>query len=181
VQREILARAYEERYVFPSGAIDEPELHKFYDANPELFSARRIYRTVTFTTDQRQLSDALLAELSKGNTAEALRASLTRQKIKFQTEDARRGAEAMPLPLLPRLGSAKAGDVLVGTGLGGQMQLMLLTGVDDSPLSYEQAADSIAHFLRGQRDQEALKVYLQQLKASAKIEYLDTSGGPVAR
>jgi len=141
-----------------------------------LFSARRIYRTVTFTTDQRQLPDAFLAELSNDNTADAVRASLTRLKIKFQTEDTRSGAEAMPLPLLPRLETAKTGDVLVETGPDGQTQLMLLTGVDNNPLSYEQAAESIAHFLRGQRDQAILKAYLERLKASAKIEYIDKSG-----
>jgi EpsD family peptidyl-prolyl cis-trans isomerase len=174
--RETLAQAYEERQVYPSVPIDEAELHKFYDSNPDLFSARRVYHAVAFNTDGAELPDALLANLGQTHSADAVRAQLSRSGVKFQEDEVTRTAETLPLELVPRFAAAKAGDVVVATTESGSPQVLLLHSIDISPVSYDQAKNAIGHFLRGRRNEAALKAYLQQLQSAAKIRYVGESG-----
>jgi len=175
VEREILARAYAEGRVYPRGVIEDSELQKFYDDNPALFSARRVYHTVTFTTDQRQLPDALLGLLSQTHSVDALRSVLSQYGVHFEVAEMTRAAEAMPLASLPRLAAAHLGDVVAVAGEDGQAQLLLLSSIESVPVSFNQAKGWIVHFLRGKRDQAALQAYLQQLQSTAKIEYVGDS------
>jgi peptidyl-prolyl cis-trans isomerase C len=107
--REILVRAYAEQHIYPSGPIEDSELHRFYDANPALFSARNIYHAVAFNVEQGPLAPELQAEIDQARSVDALRAILSRKNIGFQTEEITRAAEAIPLPLLPKLAAAAAG------------------------------------------------------------------------
>jgi EpsD family peptidyl-prolyl cis-trans isomerase len=176
-RRQILARTYEERQVYPSGAIGDSELHNFYDANPGLFKARRIYHIVAFATDQQQLPAALLADLGQARTADAQRELLTRYHVSFHTQESTRAPESMSFDMVPKLAAANAGDVVITKGDSGQIELLLLTSIESSPISYEQASPAIGHFLHTQRNEAALKSHLQQLQATAKIEYVGNAGG----
>jgi EpsD family peptidyl-prolyl cis-trans isomerase len=122
-RRQILARAYEERQVYPSGPIEDVALHQFYDANPGLFKARRIYHIVEFDTDQQQLPPALLADLGRARTAEAQREVLSRYSVGFHTQEFSRGPESMPIDLVPHLATASAGDVVVTKSDSGEIKV----------------------------------------------------------
>jgi len=176
VQRELLARVYEERQVFPGAPIEESEVHKFYDTHPALFSSRRIYHGVAFDTDQPKLPDELLTVLPQAHSADAVRALLLRYNVKAEESEFVRGAEALPLDLLPRLSAANPGDIAVATSQAGRTQLLLLNSIDSSPVTYEHSSNAIAHFLSAQRKQAALRIYMQQLLATAKIEYVGDNG-----
>jgi hypothetical protein len=134
--REILIRAYVGQHIYSSDGIEDLELHKFYDANPPLFSARKIYHGVVFNLEQGPLAAGVVADLDRAHSADAIRATRT--------------------------------------------QLLLLTGVEDSPLSFDQVSDEIGRFLTTRRNQAALKANLQQLQAASKIEYVSarSSGQP---
>jgi len=175
-QREILAQAYEERQVYPSVPIDEAEVRKFYDSNPDLFSARRVYHAVAFNTDVAELPEALLANLGQMHSADAVRSLLNRSAVNFQVDEVTRAAETLPLESVPRFAAAKAGDVVVATTESGSPQLLLLNSIEISPVSYDQASNAIGHFLRGRRNEAALKAHLQQLQSAAKIRYMGDSG-----
>jgi len=177
-RRQILARAYEESHVYPSGPIGELELRNFYDANPGLFKARRIYHIVAFTTDQLKLPSAMLPDLSVARTAEAQRQLLTRYNVSFHTEESTRAPESMPFNLVSKLAAANVGDVVISENDTGHPELLLLTSMESSPVSYEQASSAIRHFLNTQRNEAALKAHLQQLQAAAKIEYVGNASVP---
>jgi hypothetical protein len=49
----------------------------------------------------------------------------------------------------------------------------------ESDASYDQASNAIGHFLRGRRNEAALKAHLQQLQSAAKIQYVG-DGRPTA-
>jgi EpsD family peptidyl-prolyl cis-trans isomerase len=172
--REILVRAYAEQHIYPSGPIEDSELHRFYDANPALFSARNIYHAVVFNVEQGPLAPELQREIDQARSVDALRAILSGKRIGFQTEEITRAAEAIPLPLLPKLAAAGTGDI-VAKSEGGRTQLFLLTGLESSPLSFDQVSSEIRQFLTTQRNQAALKAYLQQLRAASKIEYANVN------
>jgi EpsD family peptidyl-prolyl cis-trans isomerase len=170
--REILVRAYAERHIFPSAQIEESELHKFYDDNPALFSARKIYQAVVFNVEQAPLAAGAQAALNEAHSPDAVRAILLRNSINFQTEAIKRAAEAIPLPMLPTLAGAKVGDIVVAPSGVGRTQLLLLNGLESSPLSFEQVSGEIGEFLTTQRNREALKAAVRQLQIASKIEYI---------
>jgi EpsD family peptidyl-prolyl cis-trans isomerase len=175
-RRQILARAYEERQVSASAPIEEAALHQFYDANPGLFKARRIYHIVEFATDQQQLPPPLLAELGRARTVQAQRELLGRYNVGFHTQEFARGPESMPIDLVPHLADASAGDVVITHSDGAPIKLLSLTAMDSSPISFEQASPAIGRFLQAQRNEQAIKTHLAQLQAAAKIEYVGTTG-----
>jgi EpsD family peptidyl-prolyl cis-trans isomerase len=175
-QREILARAYAEERVYPHDVIDESELKKFYDDNPALFSARRIYHALAFVTDKQQLPDTLLAQIGTIHGADGLGALLTQYEVHFELNVVTRAAESIPLESLSRFAAAGPGDVVPVIGGGAPVQLLMLQSVDPSPVSFDQAKGLIEHFLRGKRDQKALQVYLKQIQSGAKIEYVQNNG-----
>jgi len=173
--REILVQAYAEQHIYPSEPIDDSELHRFYDANPALFSERNIYHAVVFNVEQGPLSGELQAEIDKARSVDAVRAILSDKKIVFQTEEITRAAEAIPLSLLPKLAAAGTGDSVIAKSESGRTQLFLLTGLENSPLSFDQVSSEIGQFLTRQRNKAALKIYLQQLRAASKIEYANVN------
>jgi EpsD family peptidyl-prolyl cis-trans isomerase len=175
-RRQILARAYEESQVYPSGTISELELRNFYEANPGLFKARRIYHIVAFTTEQPQLPPAMLGDLTQARTADAQRELLNRYHVSFHSQESTRTPESMPLNIVSKLAAANPGDVIISENDTGHVELLLLTSMESSPVSYEQASPAIGHFLHTQRNEAALKVHLQQLQAAAKIEYVGNAG-----
>jgi peptidyl-prolyl cis-trans isomerase C len=173
--REILLRAYTEQHIYPTGPIEDSELRRFYDANAALFSARNIYHSVAFNVEQGPLAPELQAEIDQARSVDALRAILSRKNIGFQTEEITRAAEAIPLPLLPKLAAAAAGDIVIAKSEGGRTQLFVLTGLESSPLSFDEVSSEIRQFLTAQRNRAALKSYLQQLRAASKIEYTNVN------
>jgi EpsD family peptidyl-prolyl cis-trans isomerase len=173
--REILVRTYAEQHIYPTGPIEDSELRRFYDANPALFSARNIYQAAVFNIEQGPLPPELQSEIAQARSVNAVRAILSREKIGFQTEEITRAAEAIPLPLLPKLAAAGMGDIVIAKSEGGRTQLFLLTGLESSPLSFDQVSSEIRQFLITQRNREALKTYLQQLRAASKIEYMNVN------
>jgi EpsD family peptidyl-prolyl cis-trans isomerase len=173
--REILVRAYAEQHIYPSGSIEDSELHNFYDANPALFSARNIYHAAVFNIEQGPLAAELQTELDQARSADAVRGILSRKNIGFQTEEITRAAEAIPLSLLPKLTAAGTGSSVIAKSEGGRTQLFVLTGLESSPLSFDQVSSEIGQFLTTQRNTAALKTYLQQLRAASKIEYANVN------
>jgi EpsD family peptidyl-prolyl cis-trans isomerase len=180
--REILVRAYAEQHIYPKDPIEVSELRRFYDANPALFSQRNIYHAVVFNVEQGPLAAELQTEVDQARSADALRAVLSGKKIGFQTEEITRAAESIPLALLSKLAAAGAGDCVIAKSESGRTQLFLLTGLESSPLSFDQVSNEIGQFLITQRNQTALKTYLQQLRAASKIEYANVNplGQPAA-
>jgi peptidyl-prolyl cis-trans isomerase C len=169
--REILVQAYVEQHIYPSEPINDSELHRFYDANPALFSARNIYHAAVFNVEQGPLAAELQAQIDKARSVDAVRAILSGKNIGFQTEEITRAAEAVPLSLLPKLAVAGTGESVIAKSEGGRTQLFLLTGLESSPLSFDEVSGEIGQFLTMQRNKAALKTYLQQLRAASKIEY----------
>jgi len=172
-KRAVLARAYEERQVFTKAAIPEAELHRYYDQNPALFGARRLYQFSGFETTLTKLPPGMTKELDVAHTADAVRAILNQYNIEYQTGEVTRGAETLPGELPKRLESAAVGDIVIAPNATGHAELLLLTRVETAPVSFEQARAAITRFLTVQHNQAALDAAVKTLESQAKIEYLN--------
>ena len=111
--------------------------------------------------------------LDAAHTAEAVRAILAQYGVEYQTGEVARGAETLPGELPQRLATAAVGDIVITPNAAGHAQLLLLTGIESAPVSFDQARAAITRFLTVQRHQAALKDAVKQLESQAKIEYLN--------
>ncbi|MEO8464660.1 MAG: EpsD family peptidyl-prolyl cis-trans isomerase [Gammaproteobacteria bacterium] len=171
-RRQLLARAYMERTVFPKQEISAVEQAAYYKGNSALFAHRRVYQLAAFTTPMPQVPAAVVADLAKATTPDAIAEVLGAHQIAFETQNLTRAAEQLPLEQLPQFAAAGTGDVVI-TQQRGRSTLTLITGVQDAPLGFESAQPIIQQYLENLRNAKALDSHLKQVRASATISQSD--------
>jgi hypothetical protein len=109
-----------------------------YRANPALFARRRIYRTLTFSIAQPELTHTLRNALDQTHSAIQVRQLLDRQHVNFEAVETTRPAEEIPIDILPQLAQASIGDVLIAAP-SQQARALLICVVDvrDSALDFQ--------------------------------------------
>lgn len=171
LKREVIARAYLERIAEGATKPSQKEAQAYFDENPALFKQRRIY---TFQELSMQASDAQRAgiesQLASLKSPADLDTYLKAKQITARTERTTVAAENVPLPLLQRVSQLKVGQGLIVPASGG-LRIVLLLGVQDSPVTEEQARPAINAYLFNLRKRKAVEKELTSLRAAAKIEY----------
>jgi EpsD family peptidyl-prolyl cis-trans isomerase len=178
-KRQLLARAYLERNVFPKQEISAVEQAAYYKTNPALFAQRRVYQLTTFTTPT-VLSQEIVAALGGAGTADAVAALLTKNEVPFESQNTTRAAEQLPLDQLPQFAAASVGDVVIPPARDARSTLMLVTGVQEAPLVFDSAQPIIHQYLANVRNAEALDVHLKMVRAAANIAQSDLAAFGVA-
>jgi peptidyl-prolyl cis-trans isomerase C len=172
-RRQLLARAYMERAVFPKQEITAAEQTAYYRNNPALFARRRVYQLATFTTPVPEVPAEVVAELGAASTADSVAAVLGARHVAFEMQNQTRAAEQLPLEQLPKFAAASAGDVVVGSLPHGRGTLTLITGAQDAPLAFDNAQPIIQQYLENVRNAQALDTHLKQARAAASISEVD--------
>lgn len=170
-RRQTLARAYLEQQASLEPALTEADLRKFYDAHPELFAARKIYRVQELAVEVSvKRSGEIAKSLSPLRTLGDRANWLQRNGIPHRMNVVVKPAEDWPSDLLKQLAGLKEGSAFDLQNPKG-FSVLQLTGVEEQPLSFEQAKERISRFLANERGVELLKRVRDRLKAKAKIEY----------
>ena len=171
LKREVIARAYLDRISEGATKPSQKEAQAYFDENPALFKQRRIY---TFQELSVQASEAqragIEAQLTSLKSPADLEAYLKAKQIAARTERSTVAAENIPLPLLQRVSELKVGQGLIVPANGG-LRIVLLLGVQDSPVTEEQARPAINAYLLNLRKRKAVEKELSSLRAAAKVEY----------
>ncbi len=111
LKREVIARAYLDRIAEGAAKPSPTELQAYFDANPMLFKQRRIY---TFQELSAKVSDAqkagIEAQLTTLKSPAELEAYLKAQQIPTRSERTTAAAENVPLQVLQRVATLKAGQ-----------------------------------------------------------------------
>jgi EpsD family peptidyl-prolyl cis-trans isomerase len=173
-RRQLLARAFLERSVFPKQDISAAEQTTYYKNHPELFAQRRIYQLMTYTFPREQLDAALIDAVGKARSADSVAAVLAAHKISAEAQTLMRAAEQLPLDQVPKFSGASVGDVIV-LNQPERATLMLVTNITDSPLSFVSAQPIIQQYLANARNAQALGEHLKQARATAKITSADAA------
>jgi EpsD family peptidyl-prolyl cis-trans isomerase len=176
-RRQVLARAYAERNIFPKDEISNSEKQQYFRANPALFEQRKVYRVTAFSIQMEDLNQALRNELEQAHSQEQVRGVLSRHEVPFEASQVSLAAEDLPMDMLPQFSKATPGDVLVMPRSDGGASLLSLMSVTDSPLDFAQASGRIGQYLTATRNQQTIEDYLKKAKATAKISI---SGDPTA-
>jgi EpsD family peptidyl-prolyl cis-trans isomerase len=167
-RRQLLARAYLERDVFPKVEISAADQAAYYKSNPALFAHRRVYQIATFRI-AGELSPDAVKDLGLATDAETVTAALTTHHVPFDVQNLTRAAEQLPLEQLPRFASADVGDIVIDGSPAQGPTLMLITGMQDAPLGFEMAQPIIQQYLLNVRNAEALDSHLKLARAAANI------------
>lgn len=167
-RRQLLARAYLERDVFPKQEISAAEQAAYYKSNPALFAHRRVYQISAFKI-MGDLTPEAVQALGDSPSADAVAAALAAHHVAFERQNLTRAAEQLPLEQLPRFAAAEPGDIVIEGSQGAGPTLMLITGVQEAPLGFETAQPIIQQYLANVRNAEALDSHLKLARAAASI------------
>ena len=170
--RQVLADAYLERSYKDIAKPTDDEIAAYYNAHPELFSQRRIYRVqeLDLKLDPSRFAEVearLKASPSLGDFAKWVR----EQGIEAKSAVAVKPAEQVPAPLLARLKEMKDGQVMVAPGRPGHVLVQVLQQSQAQPVSLEQAREAIERALVNEKRKEMVEADLKKLREAAKIEY----------
>lgn len=171
-RRQILAEAYMSRKLGEPAEPSDAEVAAYYDAHPELFAKRKIYRLQEVSIQAPEdKQEAIRAELSTSRSLNDFVAWLKSQEIPAKTAQGVKPAEELPLDILPRMSEMPDGQAMVMKTSGGLL-VIVLADSQLQPVPLEQARPAIARMLQKQSRQKAAEAELAALKAAAKIEYL---------
>ena len=173
-RRQVLARAYVERLVFPTEAIGASEQVEFYKKHPELFEHRKMFQVTVFTVKAGDITDDLRLVLAALHTPDAVEQALASRGIAHETQSLTRGTEQLPLEDLSKFAAAKVGDLVLMQPHESRMPLMLIQAIHDSPVGVDRAQPIIQQYLVNTRNAKALDEHMKQARATARIAYFDT-------
>ena len=171
-RREIVARAYVDKISEGAPKPTQQEISAYFDANPALFKARRIYsfREVNIEATPDQV-EALKIALPAAKTFADFLSYLDVNKIHYATAEAVRAAEQLPLAGIEQFAKLNDGQAVFTTRPGGA-QVLYLVQSKVVPMDAQKAAPSIQQFLYNQRKLKLVADDLQTLRGAAKIEYM---------
>ena len=170
-RREVLARAYLERLGEAAPKPTAEEIQAYYDSKPALFRQRRIYTLQEITVEADAAQQAALREaLSAAPTVNAFVEHLKAGGLRYSAAQAVRAAEQLPLPALERLAGLRDGQAGVVPHPNG-LQVVVLAGSREQPVSLEQARPAIEQYLLAERRRKLAEEDLRALRAAARIEY----------
>jgi len=170
-QREVLARAYQDRLATQAVGPTSDDVDRYYDANPALFSQRRLYTLQEFAVQATPAQADAVAELarqSKGATE--LADALHKAGRTFQTRQYVQAAEDMPLGLLAQMAPLSVGQSLAVAQAGGARVFTLLYA-QAAPVDRKLAAEAIVAHLRTERRREQVVQGMKTLRQAARVEY----------
>jgi len=171
-RREILARAYVERVGEAASRPTPEEIAAYYNANPALFSQRRIYNLQEIAIEVPQDKvPALRERLGAVRNVNEFLDYLRTNDYRFAGNQAVRAAEQLPLSSLETFSRMLDGQaMLVPTPTGAQV--IVLAGSRMQPVGEEQARPAIEQFLLNDRKRKLVEEDMKNLRANARIEYV---------
>ena len=178
-RRQILAQAYVEQVMGTAAKTAEDQVNEFYNAHPELFTERRVYRftqmAIGAPADRHAEIHARLEELDKQGDKQRVLPQLAdwlkAHNIQFRVTQATQAAEQLPLESLPKYHKMDVGDLMF-TATPQGVVVSQLTASQSQPLNEAQARPFIEQFLQNRARLKVSEDEMKRLRAAAKIEYV---------
>jgi EpsD family peptidyl-prolyl cis-trans isomerase len=160
-RRQILAEAFISRKLGTPAEPSDAEVTAYYDAHPELFAKRKIYRLQEISIKAPQEKhEAIRAKLAASKTLNDFAAWLKAENLPVKAAQGVKSAEQLPKAMLPKLAAMPDGQTMVVNAPDGLL-VIVLADSQVQPATMEQA----------KARQKAIKAELDALEAAAKIEY----------
>lgn len=171
-RREVLARSYVERVGDGAPKPSATDVKKYYDENPALFSQRRVYQLQEINIEvAADKVGTVQAALKSAKSAADFLTYLRSNNYKFAGNQVVRGAEQIPLNVLPQLSKLKDGETLF-TATPTGATVVVLVGSRSQVVDEATAKPAIEQFLVNERKRKLIADDLKSLRTAAQITYL---------
>lgn len=175
-KREVLARAYLEKVGEAAPKPTPEEVQKYYDDKPALFKERRIYQIQELAIEAKPDQLPVLREkLASAKSIAEFTDFLKANDFRFAGNQAVRAAEQLPLQSLDAFSKLKDGQAVMNPGPNG-VQVVVLAGSRNQPVSLEQARPAIEQYLLNDRKRKLIEEDVKKLRGESKIEYVGKFG-----
>ncbi|MEY2892895.1 MAG: hypothetical protein RJA98_2803 [Pseudomonadota bacterium] len=171
-RRDIIARAYLEKVGNGATKPGSDEVKKYFDANPALFSQRRVYNLQELNVEAKPEQLAVLNEkLKAAKSTEEFVTYLKTNNIRFAGNQAVRAAEQLPLASLSTFAKMKDGEAtLQSTPTGAR--IIVVAGSRAQPIDLTRATPPIELYLLNERKRKLIEDDMKALRGAAQIERL---------
>ncbi len=171
-KQQVLAQAYMQKIASRQTSPSSEDVKDFYDNHPELFSERNVYAIQEFVVqDGNKHAGEIEAGINAAKTADDISQWLKENDYVFKTTVSKKAAEQLPLDLLKKLNTLKAGDTVMVRGPDA-LVLLFLARVDKEPVSMEKAQAAIQRYLVNAGQQALIRNEVSALRKEAKVEFL---------
>ncbi len=170
-QREVLARAYQDRLASTITGVGSDEIDRYYAEKPALFAERRIF-TLQETLVEGGGDVARIREIADApGGAKGLEERLSGARLKFRSRQFAQAAEDLPLALLEPIAGLEVGRSVVVPLTDGGARVFTVLHAQAAPVSRRVAGEAINAYLSGERRRQGVTEGMATVRRAAKIEY----------
>lgn len=171
-KREIITQAYVQNLVAKSVKVSNIDIKKYFDAQPGLFTNRKIYAIQDVGVEKKDgLADAIMNELANRNNMAELTEWLKSQDIKFSAEAHTKPAEQLPLDILAKLSEMKDGAIGVFE-TGNAIHAIKVIRAESAPIDLATATPFIKSYLTKVEANKLVADEVAKFRKVAQIEYM---------
>lgn len=170
-RKAILAQAELETMAADIATPTAEEVKAYFEAHPELFAQRKVYRLVNLTVDATPANAGKIRDLlAKSTNLNDLVNTLKASGIAVSGQQLQKASEELPREMLEKLQGMKDGQSL-SFEQGGKLTLLVLQDASDAPATLEQATPTINGYLVNESRRKKIEAGLNKIRSTAKIEY----------
>ncbi|WP_233556457.1 EpsD family peptidyl-prolyl cis-trans isomerase [Noviherbaspirillum sedimenti] len=177
---QILAEAYLQSRLAYVPAPSRDEIAAYFHRHPEQFAKRTLFHLKEMALPSTQLTGELQSVLDQARTLEDIAAWLDGRRVLYTQARQTRSSADMPAALLARMQDMQAGQMAV-VREGDSASLFAIMAIEPSPVTLATATPQIERILQSQKARELGQAELSRLRLSARVEYANGAGAPLAR
>ncbi len=175
-RRDIIARVYFERVGDGASKPSDAQIYKYYTDNPALFAQRRVYQLQEwFVEVAPPQADVVRAKAQSGKVLTEFTDYLKANNLKFESNQAVRAAEQLPLNSLTAFAKMADGETIIHTKPNG-LQVIALISSRREPVELTRVKPAIEQFLMNEHKTRIIADDLKALRMNAAIRYVGTFG-----
>ncbi len=171
-RRDIIARAYLERVGEGASKPSEAQIYKYYTDNPALFADRRVYQLQEWFIEVTPAqADAVRAKALSTKAPTEFTDYLRASNLKFESNQAIRPAEQMPLGNLAAFAKMNDGEITINATPNG-LQVITLIGSRREPVELSRVKPIIEQYLLNEQKSRIIADDIKALRSAAAIKYV---------
>lgn len=179
-QREVLAKAYQDRLASKARGSTSDEIDRYYESHPALFAQRRLYVIQETAVEAAPAeTEQIGAMVRKASGADEIVDQLRAKSFRFETRQFVQAAESLPLGLLGPMAQLAKGQSVVMPQAGG-IRIFTVLHAQVAAVDRRRAAEAIAAYLDGERRRQLVNDGMKDLRKAASIEYRGNFAVPSA-
>ncbi|MGO4381567.1 EpsD family peptidyl-prolyl cis-trans isomerase [Pseudoduganella sp. RAF19] len=172
----ILAQAYMQKRVGTLTKPSKPEVEAYFSQNPQFFTNRKQFDMRELVVATRDVSDELKAAMDASKSLDDVSTWLDAHKVKYARAQISRTSSDLPPELSAKLAAMPRGQMFI-IREGERSMLISIADVHPAPVNLETATPQIEQFLYAKKNKEAAEAEIKRLRSTAKIAYMNQSGG----